>query len=79
MFEHPSGGRVYGKERSHCFVVLGPYDGKPATVGNGAMFGFRFDTREEVDAFHARALALGGADERALPWRARMSNRGVHW
>jgi hypothetical protein len=43
------------------------------------MFGFRFDTREEVDVFHARALALGGADEGTLPWRARMSNRGVHW
>jgi predicted lactoylglutathione lyase len=29
------------------------------------MFGFRFDTPEEVDAFHARALALGGPGERA--------------
>ena len=34
-----------------------------ATVGNGSMFGFRFDTREEVDAFHAIALVLGGSDE----------------
>jgi len=63
MFEHPSGGRVYGQGGHHCFVVLGAYDGKPATVGNGSMFGFRFDTREEVDAFHARALVLGGSDE----------------
>lgn len=70
MFEHPSGGRVYGRDGGHCFVVLGPYDGKPATVGNGSMFGFRFDTREEVDAFHARALALGGTDEGAPGERA---------
>jgi hypothetical protein len=35
MFEHPSGGRVYGKDGSHCFVVLGAFDGKTATVGNG--------------------------------------------
>ena len=41
-----------------------------ATVGNGAMSTFRFDTRAEVDAFHAKALALGGADEGAPGERA---------
>jgi hypothetical protein len=65
MFEHPSGGRVYGWDGHHCFVVLGAYDGKPATVGNGSMFGFRFDTLKEVDVFLATALALGGSDESA--------------
>ncbi len=70
MFEHPSGGRVYGQNGHHCFVVLGPYDGQRATVGNGSMCGFRFGTREEVDAFHERALALGGADEGAPGERA---------
>jgi len=63
MLEHPSGGRVYGAEGNLCFAVLGPYDGKPASVGNGAMFAFSFDTRDEVDAFYAKALALGGTDE----------------
>jgi predicted lactoylglutathione lyase len=29
------------------------------------MFAFRFDTRPQVDAFHAKALALGGTDEGA--------------
>ena len=70
IFEHPSGGRIYAKDRSLCFGVLGPYDGKPATVGNGSMFGFRFDTPDEVDAFHAKAIALGGADEGAPGDRA---------
>ncbi len=70
MFEHSSGGRVYGKDGNHCFVVLGAFDRKPATVGNGSMFGLRFDAREEVDAFHARALALGGTDEGAPGERA---------
>lgn len=64
MFEHPSGGRLYGSPAS-MFGVLGPYDGNPATVGNGTMIGFRFDSREEVDAFHAKALSLGAADEGA--------------
>jgi catechol 2,3-dioxygenase-like lactoylglutathione lyase family enzyme len=70
LYEHPSGGRVYGKDGSLSFAVLGPYDGKPATVGNGSMFAFRFDTPGEVSAFHAKALALGGTDEGAPGDRA---------
>jgi catechol 2,3-dioxygenase-like lactoylglutathione lyase family enzyme len=70
LFEHPSGGRVYGLSGNIFFVVLGPYDGKPATIGNGSMHGFRFDTRAEVDAFHAKALSLGGTDEGAPGLRA---------
>jgi hypothetical protein len=70
MFEHPSGGRVYGQDGHHCFVVLGPFDGKPATVGNGSMCGFRFDTRAEVDVFHAMALLLGGNSDGAPGERA---------
>ncbi len=65
LFDHPSCGRVYGHNGNLFFVVLGPYDGRPASVGNGSMHGFRFDTREEVNAFHAKALALGGVDEGA--------------
>ncbi|MDB5447963.1 MAG: glyoxalase [Phenylobacterium sp.] len=64
-FEHGSGGRLYGSRGGGVFGVLGPYDGKPATVGNGAMAGFGLDSREEVDAFHAKALELGGTDEGA--------------
>jgi predicted lactoylglutathione lyase len=40
-------------------------DGNPATVGNGSMLAFRFESPAEVDAFHAKALALGGTDEGA--------------
>jgi catechol 2,3-dioxygenase-like lactoylglutathione lyase family enzyme len=59
MFEHPSGGRLYRGEPG-LFGVLGPHDKQEATIGNGTMTGFGFDTREEVDAFHAKAVALGG-------------------
>jgi catechol 2,3-dioxygenase-like lactoylglutathione lyase family enzyme len=65
MFEHPSGGRIYGKDGNFCFGVLGPYNKQPATVGNGSMSAFRLDTRAAVDAFHAKALELGGTDEGA--------------
>ncbi|MBL8771731.1 MAG: VOC family protein [Phenylobacterium sp.] len=63
IFEHPTGGRVYGTAAGPNFGVLGPFDGRPATVGNGSMFAFIFDTREDVERFHAKGLELGGACE----------------
>lgn len=60
VFEHPSGGRVYRGEDGCLFGVLGPYDGGVASVGNGMMGGFSFCRRDEVAAFHAKALELGG-------------------
>jgi catechol 2,3-dioxygenase-like lactoylglutathione lyase family enzyme len=63
LFEHPSGGRVYGKDGVIVFGVLGPFNGEPATVGNGVMIAFHFDTPSEAAAFHAKALELGATDE----------------
>ena len=40
-----------------------PYDGKPATVGNGVMVGIAVDSRDKVDRIHKKALELGGSDE----------------
>lgn len=65
LFEHPSGGRVYGSAGELCFGVLGPFNQEPATVGNGSMTAFCFDSPEEVDQFHRKAIALGGTDEGA--------------
>ncbi len=65
VFEHPSGGRLYGKDGKLMFGVMAPHDGKPASVGNGSMSGFTFKTREEVDAFYKTALALGAKDDGA--------------
>jgi catechol 2,3-dioxygenase-like lactoylglutathione lyase family enzyme len=42
-----------------------PFDGQPASVGNGTMVAIAAPTREAVDAFHAAALANGGRDEGA--------------
>ncbi|ARS27544.1 glyoxalase [Sphingomonas sp. KC8] len=64
MFEHSSGGRVYGNGMGQpFFAVVAPFDGKPATVGNGSMLSLSLDSPSAVDAFHALALSLGGADE----------------
>jgi catechol 2,3-dioxygenase-like lactoylglutathione lyase family enzyme len=42
-----------------------PFDGQPATVGNGSMVAFRAQSWRQVDDFHAAALANGGASEGA--------------
>lgn len=42
-----------------------PYDGQPASAGNGTMVALRAATWEQVDAFHAAALAHGGSSEGA--------------
>ena len=47
------------------FSVLQPFDGQPATVGNGTMVAFSVANPEAVQAFYAKALALGGRDEGA--------------
>lgn len=45
--------------------IIKPADGNEATVGNGVMVAIPLDSKEKVDALHAKALELGGADEGA--------------
>ncbi len=45
--------------------IIKPFDGEPATVGNGVMVSLIVDSKEKVDAVHAKAVALGGKDEGA--------------
>ena len=42
-----------------------PFDGNPATVGNGVMVALAVASREDVDRVHAKAMELGAADEGA--------------
>jgi len=44
------------------FSVIKPFDGQPATVGNGVMVAIHVGDPTRIDALHARALALGGTD-----------------
>ncbi len=43
--------------------VTKPFDGKPATVGNGVMVALAMSSKEQVDAFYNKAIALGATDE----------------
>jgi catechol 2,3-dioxygenase-like lactoylglutathione lyase family enzyme len=49
--------------RELAFWIGIPFDGKPASVGNGGMVAFRAHDWGSVDAFHATALANGGRDD----------------
>jgi hypothetical protein len=70
VLDHPSGGRYYGKNGVIFFGVLGPHDGRLATVGNGSMVSLCFDSCAEVDAFHKKALELDATNEGAPGYRA---------
>lgn len=47
------------------FSITKPFDGNPASVGNGVMNAFIVDSTEKVDALYAKAIELGGTDEGA--------------
>lgn len=47
------------------FVVMKPFDGQTATVGNGVMITLAASSPEQVCELHAKALALGGSCEGA--------------
>jgi hypothetical protein len=47
-------------------AVMKPFDGQPATVGNGVMIGLVVNSRDKVAQVHKKALELGGADEGAV-------------
>jgi len=49
--------------------IIKPFDGNAASVGNGVMVAITLDSKEKVDAFHAKALELGAKDEGAVGLR----------
>ena len=65
VMEFPENGfTMYGTgARAPGLAVTRPYNGEPATVGNGNMAAIVVDSRDKVDRLHARALELGGSDE----------------
>jgi len=45
------------------FSVTYPYDGNPATVGNGVMIALVADSPAKVDQVYRKAIELGAQDE----------------
>ena len=56
------GGAGYGRKFPE-FWIQSPQDGGRASVGNGVHISFLANSINEVEAFHAKALELGGQDE----------------
>jgi len=51
-------------EMPHLYLYQ-PFDGKPATAGNGTQVAFTAKSRQAVDEFHRKSLDNGGTDEGA--------------
>jgi catechol 2,3-dioxygenase-like lactoylglutathione lyase family enzyme len=70
QLEDQRGFTMYGTAKNRPGVVVTkPYNGEPMHPGNGNMVALAMDSTAKVDAFHARALELGGADEGAPGYR----------
>ena len=59
------GYAAYGTGERPQFWIVFPFDGGPASVGNGTHVAFLAPDRAAVDAFHSAALEHGGSDEGA--------------
>jgi len=54
----------YGPDPEHATIMIcPPQNGQPAKAGNGVMIGLKAESPQQVDAFHAAALAHGGTCE----------------
>jgi catechol 2,3-dioxygenase-like lactoylglutathione lyase family enzyme len=63
MMEWP-GSIAWGTPGGSAGVALTkPFDGQPATIGNGVMVALEASSREQVDRLHAVALERGGTCE----------------
>ena len=64
QIDDPRGFTMYGVAMNRPGVVVTrPFDGRPAEPGNGTMVAIVMDDTAKVDAFHAKALELGGTNE----------------
>jgi predicted lactoylglutathione lyase len=46
-----------------AFAIAIPFDGEPASHGNGTMIGLNVGSTEEVEKLYSKALKLGGTCE----------------
>ena len=53
--------------------ITKPYNGQPATPGNGTMVAIAMDSPEKVDEFYQKAMELGATDEGKPGPRGEMS------
>lgn len=54
---------AWGSQNKPGLAATIPFNKEPATAGNGTMVALAMETPEQVNAFHAKALELGAANE----------------
>ncbi|WP_417497601.1 VOC family protein [Maricaulis sp.] len=59
----PQGRMTYWLGQDFAFAVAEPFNGEPATHGNGAMLGLNVGSTDEVKRLHMLAIELGGENE----------------
>ncbi|MDF1643752.1 MAG: VOC family protein [Pseudomonadales bacterium] len=59
------GAVAYGEPTGPKTFILKPFNGESPIPGNGGHIAYLADSRDQVDAFYAAALKLGGTDEGA--------------
>ena len=64
IFQDENGFIAWGISLEEPALALPPpFNGEPATVGNGVMAAMNMESREQVDAFYAKAIELGATCE----------------
>jgi len=54
---------VFWGRDDFAFAIATPFNGEPATHGNGTMIGLNVGSMEEVNRLHSLAIQLGGTCE----------------
>ena len=52
--------RYFYRSKTGTFAISTAINGEPACHGNGSTIGFKMDSPEQVDAWHAAGIANGG-------------------
>jgi catechol 2,3-dioxygenase-like lactoylglutathione lyase family enzyme len=52
--------RYFYRSKTGTFAISTAINGEPACHGNGSTIGFKMDSPEQVDAWHAAGVANGG-------------------
>jgi len=70
LFEQTELSKVLSTERmifwqceNFAFAIAKPFNGEPASNGNGTMIGLNVGSIEEVKRLHTKAIKLGGTCE----------------
>jgi predicted lactoylglutathione lyase len=79
FMEEPNYFIAWAKSAGEPSIAVSiPFNKEPATVGNGTMVAVALETAEQVDAFYAKALELGGSCEGKPGFRPEGASSGFY-